>query len=602
MNDRVEHVEWSDGGAGTHRDLNNLIDGNADRFSIQIDRVTTVAGDIIHLPPSGVTVVTGGNNAGKSTFLSELGKHLGWNGGARTPGRIIEHVSLERTGGAKDLIAWLDSHHARAASRQNGEGFMDQRHTHTSMTSIINAWQTENSTGSLHQLSGLLVHSGDAHARLQWVQPQPARKDFGQPASHPIHRLQDDNEILQEICNLSEMIFREQVVLDWLSGEVLLRVGTLAVDVPPANAITAEYRRALTALPPLHEQGDGMKSLLGLLLPIITSHYPIAIVDEPEAFLHPPQANMLGKILGKLARDRGVQIILATHDRNLLIGLLESQASVSVVRLDRRGDNVFAHQIDPSRVQDLWSDPVLRYTNVLDGLFHRVVVLAEADRDCRFYKASLDAAESFERLSFNAGDVLFVPAGGKDGFVRLAIALQGVSVPIIAVSDLDLLNDESKAKRLVTSFGADWNAHSAEYRIATHAFRQPRASLSCRIILSQIQLILQEHLDKAYDRGIAEQVKAAMRVDPSAWQQLKDAGDRAFKGEAAVAANILLNWLDSIGIVLVRAGELERLAPLVSTQKGAGWLDDAIQQGAHEQALAQDHIKRVIKTVERMLG
>ncbi|MFI7145127.1 ATP-dependent nuclease [Nonomuraea sp. NPDC050022] len=581
--------------------LDKLIDGDASQFSLYIDKIVTVAGDSISLPPNGITVIVGGNNVGKSTFLQEIKVHLEWQGGAKRLDKIVDRMGLQKTGSAKDLIAWLDSHHARTVEN-NHEGFLDQNQTLTSMRGIINAWQTEHFSGSLHGLAGLLVHSGDAHARFQWVQPQPARSDYSAAATHPLHRLQDDENLLKAVCDLSEMIFREKLILDWLSGEVRLRVGDLTVDVPPANAITAEYRNALIALPPLHAQGDGMKSLMGLLLPIITSRYPIVIVDEPEAFLHPPQANVLGKVLGQLARDRGIQIIVATHDRNLLIGLLESQAPVSVVRLDRKADTVRAHQLDPSRVQGLWSDPVLRYTNVLDGLFHRVVVLAEADRDCRFYKASLDAAESLQRLSFNSGDVLFVPAGGKDGFVRLASVLQGVSVPLVAIPDLDLLDDESKVRKLVSSFDAEWQPHSAEYRVATNAFRQPRATVSCGQILAQIQLVLQRDPDKVYDRAISELVKSAMRAEPSPWRQLKDYGDRAFKGEAAVAANSLLDWLDGIGIVLVRAGELERLAPLVAAQKGAGWLDAAIREGAHEQEPAQDHIKRLIRSIERMLA
>ena len=31
------------------------------------------------------------------------------------------------------------------------------------------------------------------------------------------------------------------------------------------------------------------------LLPLITTARPVVFIDEPEAFLHPPQANALGK-------------------------------------------------------------------------------------------------------------------------------------------------------------------------------------------------------------------------------------------------------------------------------------------------------------------
>jgi len=40
-----------------------------------------------------------------------------------------------------------------------------------------------------------------------------------------------------------------------------------------------------------------------------------------------------------------------------------------VVRLTRTGDATRAAHLDAEQVAELWTDPVLRYSNVLDGLF-----------------------------------------------------------------------------------------------------------------------------------------------------------------------------------------------------------------------------------------
>jgi len=47
------------------------------------------------------------------------------------------------------------------------------------------------------------------------------------------------------------------------------------------------------ALPQVQEQGDDVKSFVGMLLAITATEYPLLLIDEPETFLHPPQAYLL---------------------------------------------------------------------------------------------------------------------------------------------------------------------------------------------------------------------------------------------------------------------------------------------------------------------
>lgn len=142
------------------------------------------------------------------------------------------------------------------------------------------------------------------------------------------------------------------------------------------DAITREYRDALSKVPALHDQGDGMRSMMGLLLAVASSKYPVVLIDEPEAFLHPPQARILGVELARLAERNGIQIIVATHDRNLVTGILDanegpssSQVDVSVVRLARKGKVATVFQVPADDLRTIWADPVLKHSNLLDGLF-----------------------------------------------------------------------------------------------------------------------------------------------------------------------------------------------------------------------------------------
>lgn len=388
------------------------------------------------------------------------------------------------------------------------------------------------------------------------------------------------------------------LTLDRLSGQTVLRVGTPDVDAPPVDAVTTEYRGALTKLPALNVQGDGMRSLLGLLLPVITATYPIVLIDEPEAFLHPPQAYQLGKTLATIAQERGIQVVLATHDRNLLAGLLAADTSVSVVRLDREGDTTTAHQLSATEVKGLWTDPVMRYSNVLEGLFHRVVVVAEADPDCRFYAAAIDALDESSALSIPPSEILFIPSGGKDGMAKIVKALGAVSVRVVACPDLDLLDDASKVKKLVEALGGIWTEFQSDYNKAVQDLKATRVEATCGQVLEQIDAALRDVTDQPWTEQTKELIKPATRTRQSEFQKLKRFGVATFSGQAAVHAEALLTKLDALGICCIREGELERLAPTVGVSKGSAWLSTALSIDAQRGEKARKQVQRILDAAQ----
>src|SRR5690242_1223696 len=94
-------------------------------------------------------------------------------------------------------------------------------------------------------------------------------------------------------------------------------------------------------------------------------------------FLHPPQARLLGTLLGKeIASER--QLFVATHSADLLRGLLESEClGLRIIRLRRVGPVNRACELTAADAAEVWRDPVLRYSNILDGEFHEKVVVCE---------------------------------------------------------------------------------------------------------------------------------------------------------------------------------------------------------------------------------
>lgn len=345
-----------------------------------------------------------------------------------------------------------------------------------------------------------------------------------------------------------------------------------------------------------------MRGFFGQVLPVIAATFPVIILDEPEAFLHPPQAHALGAELGTLAVERGVQIIVATHDRSLLTGLLDSGVQVSVVRASRGEGATRVHQLDSDRLQELWHDPVLKYTNVLDGLFHRVVVLAEAEGDCAYLNAGMDSAHG-GAYTLPRNEVLFVPTGGKDAMWKVANTLRAVAVPVVAAPDLDMLNDEGSLGKLVDAMGGEWDAGLRTlWKRATAAQRAPREPVTVSYVLDAIEALFNNRRDEPFVAATRDELFAQARSRESPWADVKAYGVEAFRGEARGALLELLERLESVGIVLVRDGELERLAPEVVARKGPGWLREALSISAQGNERTQKHLERIVDASKAVLG
>jgi predicted ATPase len=569
---------------------------SAERFSVALNRVRLQSGDVLTIPDSGITVITGPNNSGKSTLLRQITTHLrhGPQGTGRMNTFLVAGIEISHSGTTGDAWAWLEKHATTDGSGTEMRALLPDASQAIPARNIGFILDTVNQNG-LQGLNDFLVFYGDAWQRLSNIRAAEIRDSFDSPPTAPLHILQDNQDLFAELCDISKEVFRVPLTLDRLSKAVNLRVGETKVSAPPIDGITAEYRDALASLPRLTEQGDGMKSLLGLLIPLITSTYQIVFIDEPEAFLHPPQAAALGRILGEQARSKGLQIILATHDRNFLSGVLESSAPVSIVRLDRpiQGATT-ASQLNVDDLKSMWEDPVLRYSNVLDGLFHRLAVLAEGDRDCRFYQAALSEYATKNNLPFPPGDVLFIPSGGKDNLRRLVKILRSAHVPVIATPDLDVLNNRETLKALVASSNATWSDIERDYETATAPFRQARDVVQVAHVLAALRGAFSGREEERFTTHVRQEFMAQVRAKESPWASLKRFGVRAFQGESAQAAQRLIEKLDRVGIVLVEVGELEGFAHALGVAKGAAWLPAALDAGAHRNRDAQDHVARLL--------
>jgi hypothetical protein len=384
-----------------------------------------------------------------------------------------------------------------------------------------------------------------------------------------------------ELDAVSRKAFGMGLVLDTLSGGTHWSFRLGEVGVPFGERPSEEYLQQLRALPLLDEQGDGVRSFIGLMLTLIAGHKSITLIDEPEAFLHPPQARFLGKLLSQRSENDNLQIVLSTHSSDIVHGVLEGPSQTTVVRLTRDGVTNHASVIRSEDIKDLWSDPLLRYSNLLEGLFSDATFVCEDDSDCRFFSSIQDTLETIEGVTDRQLDVLFTHTGGKHRMYRAVDALKAASVPVAVIGDFDLLNDWPTLSRLIKSQAADPAGFERNWRILDSALGAD--------VLQPTMLAVREAMRVAMDsidvprlqRRDAERLKNVL-LTVSGWEKVKRGGLAAVpSGGPYNAAMQLVTDLAAIHIHVIPVGEIENFLPAIGGH-GPEWVSNVFAAGLHE--------------------
>lgn len=73
----------------------------------------------------------------------------------------------------------------------------------------------------------------------------------------------------------------------------------------------------------LEEQNDDIRAFVGIISEVVTGEHSVLIIDQPEAFLSPELAFMLGKEMVKVAGQVDKKIFIATDSLPFLLGCME---------------------------------------------------------------------------------------------------------------------------------------------------------------------------------------------------------------------------------------------------------------------------------------
>jgi hypothetical protein len=389
----------------------------------------------------------------------------------------------------------------------------------------------------------------DANERLR-ICDQQASVSPDDPKTKPQQILYDNSLLMDKISSLFFLAFGQELLINYRGGSVIpIHVGSR----PKANLsdrMSDEYVAAVRSNPTLHTQGDGVRSYAGILFEAVVSNLDINLIDEPEAFLHPPQMRRIGMTL---ASEVSGQLFVASHSSDVLRGFLEgTKGDVRILRIRREGEVNVVFEAAPAAIQELLTRPELRYSNALEGIFHEQAILCEDDSDCRLFNAVADHLANLNPVGWP--DTAYVPTGGKHGVKKVAQILRSVGVPVKAVFDIDVLSEAVLLKETVEAFGGDWQLFEVTWR---RLDAEVRGGVSIKSA-EEINLAIVEIVKKADPGSVPRSEIISEFKQSSSWNKVKQFGSLAIpRGDAQSHFTKLRNNLMEIGIYVIDCGEVE---------------------------------------------
>lgn len=473
----------------------------------------------LQLDKNSIIVFTGANNCGKSQILKDI--ELCFNKSAYKVPIVIKESECEYLG-AIDEDSFIEEHFKR-----NAQGMYQPLGGSSSYSKeVLNIhWKDQRIDKDLCKI---FVNRLSTEIRLS-TSNALIRNDY--PEQNPIYKLNKNERLAQTISDYFYQAFESDLVVNRNDMQTIpLHVGKAPNKKEYTIDRQDDYYKQVAELPKLQEQGDGMRSFASILLNTFTSDYSMTLIDEPEAFLHPPQSRVLGKMLANNNPDDR-QLIVSTHSEDFLQGLLDANsANVIVIRINRESNINRMSVLKNERIKELWGNPILRYSNVLSGLFHEKVVVCESDYDCLFYHAIMTAI--YEEKGEISPDVLFTHCGGKSRMKDIVNALRAINVPVVAICDFDILNASQNLKPLVDAFKIDWKK-----------------------TISENMKIIYDSMNAKNSRG------------SDAWQQIKKIGKAGFTGKEPVAYEAVEKVCKAAGLFVVPVGEMECFDKTVNKEK-----------------------------------
>lgn len=557
--------------------------------------------DIINLKPRAINIFVGPNNSGKSRILKEI---RDWLSGDSGEIGILENIEFD----FPETFEVLDDAYNITSMMQKdyyGNWFFggysnkptqpfDMNTTYESYfarqarvyssewrNTFSNAIKQKSKQQFLEFFGSLFFRYLGTEERLMICKSQ-TNYGLDNATKNYLSDVRFKHRALNELSKITQKLFDVDIALDTqtLGTRLCFRVGKDLDTLKHTNQLSEAEAKELYNKDMLDDQGDGIKNFVSVFLSLKCNDQGALLLDEPEAFLHPPLARQLGEIIGNTA-DSDRPIFIATHSVEILKGILSKSSDVQIIRITRPrlNSNKFTF-IQKETLNKVLETPLLRVSRVLEGIFCEKVVLTESEADELIYQ------EFIEKV-FPESGLHFVHAQNKQTLGDIAQLYREIGVAFEILVDFDILREPKEFTKLMTSIGIPIEMSSK--------FSQYAAQLRVQVDNSVKEGNLSSDEIESKQRKVRDKV-------------YHKEGIRWFSEDLRSKIKDTLNVLDNYHLHILRSGELETFLEEYGLDYLAdkkSWVMNAINKIASldkeelvESAAAYNFIERVVNNPE----
>lgn len=523
-------------------------------------------GQELDVAANDIVVFVGPNNAGKSQSLKDiyaLSKD-------KVPSVVVSEITISKTVAP---VSHLLSEIASGINHGNYTSYSILGHGMDVWDYTDDVFINNDYYGSFREL---FVANLDTSARLTICNPPKNIRRNGNK-EHPIHYSAFDSKYRRWLSDSFKKAFGIEITPNTQYGaQIPLCIGDpvrLNGEYEDEQTRLEEYAKILDTYKQVQNQGDGIKSFTGILLYLMLDYYRTFLIDEPESFLHPPQARIMGQIIGQTLSSQQ-QAFISTHSEDVIKGLLEvCPERIKIVRITRQDDTNHFSILNNSEFNQVWNDPLLKYSNIMASLFHKSVVLCESDSDCKLYSI---IESHIKQKQGKYSETLFIHCGGKHRMSKIVTALRSLDISVKLIPDIDVLNDQEVFKGIVQAFGINFGTIQTDYNNIVSNLHSPKEKINRNSAKAAITQVLDSssntELSPREIRDIREVISTI-----SKWEVVKTAGVTAIpSGNATASFRSMEQILKSAGIYIVPVGELECFVKEVGGH-GPEWVNNVLE-------------------------
>lgn len=532
-----------------------------------------------------LTVITGANNSGKSTILKDIDTIL--NGEVDINGNtketvLIKELTIESLPPFKDIKAKLNiqnsnfykitSDYTQTQNMHINEEYLDKIDVKSLLENSSERKEYLKVVGSYlfshlvteNRLS-LLKESSSLHGVLKKM----------------YLKKESENHIRNHLKNIFNLDFR----LDYTElSNILIRIEK---DLSRFNEDLRDHVDEIKSVKKLDDQGDGIKSFLATLcILILNDDKNVFLLDEPEAFLHPPHIIKLGEIIAKISKENSnKQIFISTHSPNLLKGLMNEGLDLDVLRINRVNDELEINILKKDKLLEIIKDPLLSSSRVLEGLFYRACVITEADADSIFY-------HRVSRKINDSDEIHYTHAHNKQTVSKVMQYYKELELKSVCITDFDIIRDIHDFKKIIENIGLEQEERDKLMEIRSEVVKFIEDANHWNILKEEIKILekylaeLKKDFNNLTEKKQEESKELLIKLDKtlknsrentSVWKPYKKLGKKNFPKNILEKYNELEKKCKEKGLFIVPVGELESwLNGVESTSNKKRWIEKAL--------------------------